>query len=65
MSLMLIRRIILAFLVASSLLLLGACTDEAEPTPTAYAATYCYAYGHSCPRRTAYTDRHATTNGDS
>ena len=31
MSIMLIRRIILALLVASSLLLLAACTDEAEP----------------------------------
>ena len=31
MSLMLIRRITVAFLVASSLLLLAACTDEAEP----------------------------------
>ena len=34
MSKVLIRRIILAILVVSSLLLLGACTDEAEPTPT-------------------------------
>ena len=31
MSLMLIRRITVAFLVASSVLLLAACTDEAEP----------------------------------
>ena len=34
MSIMLIRRVTLALLVVSSLLLLAACRDEAEPTAT-------------------------------